>query len=253
MTTVRSLLSLGVLLSFAAGAQAQAPAPEPTILWSVSSKPDGSANLTGRAGELTIDQVTTPSGAFTVRLTRGADSVQLALRDDRTVVVTRGRETATFDPRARGESGLLATRALLARSPAALVLRQLGTAFERRPIGSDTPFTTMIMVDAALLSLLEGDGGQAMVRVAGRAATRSGVRMQAATYRLRRAQFRDCVTEWEIYQLAAWDVYWDCVESADNHSWYDAWIFRNMCALEYSARTASGMSQFFNCTRPSLP
>jgi hypothetical protein len=204
---------------------------------------NGSAVITMIASDLTLEKVVSPTGAATLRLTRGKDLVSVAM-GPRGYTVTRGRRSAAFNPAAPREADLESVRAVLVGSRAVRAFRELTAILEARP-GDDSAMIAATLLDGAVVGMLDGDPG-AVDRIARRVAGKRRSGAQPATYG--RVQFQDCVLSYELSLLYSYDLYWTCLQTAEASPWYIWYIARSMCEWEFLIRSQQYVFQFVSCT-----
>ena len=148
----------------------------------------------------------------------------------------------------KGTSTPGAIRALLAGRAVAAARRHIGN-YERRLISRapatrpDDPHAYGFLLTGALLASLDGDPtavGRARDIIKGRLTQR----MKAA-----RAEFRNCVTEYERYLLQIDTDRTQCLDAANGRdSWYGRAADRLGCEIEFMAGAMAGEGQFAGCT-----
>jgi hypothetical protein len=203
---------------------------------------NGNAVITMNTSDLTLEKVVSPTGAATLRLSRGKDLVSVAM-GPRGYTVTRGKRSAAFNPAAPRETDLDSIRAVLVGSRAVRAFRELTAILEARP-SDDSVMIAATLLDGAVVDMLDGDPG-AVDRIAKRVAGKRRSGVQPASYS--RVQFQDCVLSYELSLLYSYDLYWTCLQTAEASPWYIWYIARSMCEWEFLIRSQQYIFQFVSC------
>ena len=204
---------------------------------------NGNAVMTMNASDLVLQKVVSPAGAATFQLTKGKDVVSFAI-GQRGYTVARGRRSASFNPATPRDTDLDAVRAVLLGSRAVRAFRELSAILEKRQ-GDDTAIVLATLLDGAVVDMLDGDPG-AVDRMARRVTGRRRAGLQPARYRP--VQFEDCVMSYELSLLYSYDLYWTCLQTAENSPWYIMYVARSMCEWEFLIRSQQYVFQFVSCT-----
>jgi hypothetical protein len=208
-------------------------------MFSLGMAPDGSAWTQLVSGDLKVEKWATAAGEATLVLNYLKDRVTFTLRDG-TYTVSRGKRSVSLSASDQNDDRYSAVRMLLVGSPAVRAFRAFTAAMEHRT-GEDTGVMISMMVDGALVGVLDGDVG-AIERVARRLARRArpGVRQAQGAMPV---QFTDCVTAYELAVLAAWNAYVGCL----NYSFWQYLFFAPVCALEWGFRSQQYAFQYISC------
>jgi len=194
---------------------------------------DGSLEIAGRAGELTIRKTVQPQGDVVLEL--GADNDRVILQAaTHSVSVRRGAKHVVLSPVEVTEDDLDQVRRLLADSRAVVLLRRLGAAVYAGQ--DDSPASAALLMADAVVGMLTGDGG-APARVARHFA-------RHAAGRLRRAALgTDCYREWEQLVVRAMNEFLSCF--ADT-LWYAP--LQYLCSFRWFLQAESAWFQFLSCS-----
>jgi hypothetical protein len=132
---------------------------------------------------------------------------------------------------------------VLLGSKAVRALREFTAILEERQ-GEDSAMALAILLDGALVNMLDGDPG-AVDRIARRVTAKRRSGLQPAQYH--QVQFQDCVLGYELSLLYSYDLYWMCMQTAENSPWYIWYIARSMCEWEFLIRSQQYVFQFVSC------
>lgn len=201
------------------------------------------ATLTATSGDFQFEKSVTSTGETHLRIVVGDDNVSVSF-SQQLLVVGRGANTASVDPRVLNEDDGNRLRQLLAGSRAVRAFRSLAGVFELRAPEEDDVFATALLVDGALVASLDGDPG-AIARIARRSAARRFGRLQAV--KARQDRFEDCVGKYENTLSWAWDEMVECNVSASDDPWYLRSINMSMCNAEWLLRAEGAFFQFTGC------
>jgi hypothetical protein len=198
--------------------------------------PDGSAYLHAVAGDLDVMKQVSRTGANTLRLRRGDDSVEFRV-DHAGVTVSRGGQSVQLLAETAGETELAAVRVLLAGSRSVRALRLLGTTLGTGAMRS--PGGLALVLADAVVGLLDGDV-TAVQRLAERlGGRRPAVRLAAAG--------GGCYETWEGEAVGAWDDYWDCMITH-----VDSGLWRDLCSFRWVMWAESAWFSFLKCAYSPL-
>lgn len=194
---------------------------------------DGSIQIAGRGGELTIRKTVQQQGDFLLEL--GADSDHVILQvAPHSVRVRRAAKEVVFSPAEVTEDDLDQVRRLLADSRAIVLLRRIGAAVYA--VQEDSATSAALLMADAVAGMLTGDGG-APGRVARHFA-------RHAAGRLRRAALgTDCYSEWEQLVVRAMNEFLSCF--ADT-LWYAP--LQYLCSFRWLLQVESAWFQFLSCS-----
>jgi hypothetical protein len=155
--------------------------------------------------------------------------------------VTRGTRTVDLSDRRSVREALdgvavASFRELVGNYERALIGRRLAA----RP---DDPHADGFLLVGAFLSLLSGDPA-AMGRARDLIRQRIYGKLRAARF-----DFKDCVTDYELYLLKIDTQRTQCLDAANSRdSWYARAADRLGCETEYMAQALAGEGQFASCT-----
>ncbi len=203
---------------------------------------DGNAVITMSASDLILQKVVSPTGVATLRLTKGKDAISFAINQNG-YRVARGKRSASFNPAKPSDADRDAVRTLLLGSKAVRAFRELTAVLENRQ-GDDSVMVLATLLDGAMVHMLDGDPG-AMDRIARRVASKRRTALQPAQYRP--VQFQDCVLGYEFALLSSYDLYWMCLQTAENTPWYFYFMAKSMCEWEFLIRSQQYIYQFIAC------
>jgi hypothetical protein len=206
----------------------------------------GNAQITVKAGDFTLQKVVAASGDATIRLVQGTDVVSVAMNHGG-YVVARGKKTARFDPQSGTPGNMDDIRAVLLGSSAVRTFRSLSASFENRDeIDSEGPLFLSTLVDGAIVEMLDGDAG-ATARVGKRITRKRRAGLQQA--RLMPGQlFTDCIMNYEMSLMYAWDQLSQCTETTFTLYWYMWWGAETFCEFEFLLRSQQYIYQYLSCT-----
>jgi hypothetical protein len=207
--------------------------------FSVGMAPDGSAWTQLESGDLKVEKWATAAGDATIVLNYQKDRVALSLKSGG-YTVSRGKRSASFSPSDQSDDRRTAFRTLLVGSPAVRAFRALANAMERRN-GQDTAAMISTMVDGAIVAMLDGDDG-AIERLGRRLKNRFRPGLRQARTALP-VQFTDCVLNYELALLSAWDAYAGCI----NTNFWQYFFFAPFCAFEWGIRSQQYAYAFIAC------
>ncbi|MEX2662075.1 MAG: hypothetical protein WD227_09095 [Vicinamibacterales bacterium] len=156
--------------------------------------------------------------------------------------VTKGTQVV------RGTADPLAI-AFLISGPAVSAFRERIGNYERRliaggaPARVDDPHADGFLLAGAFLSSLAGDP-TAVGRARDLITRRIRGKVRAVGF-----QFKDCVTDYELYLLDIDEQRTNCLEAANSRdSWYARAADRLGCEVEFMAQALAGEGQFISCT-----
>jgi hypothetical protein len=192
---------------------------------------DGSAAVHAVAGDLDMLKKAWPTGAYSIRLRRGDDTVEI--RGDRAgVAVSRGGQIVQIGLDTAGEEELLAVRQLLAGSRSVRAMRVLGAAMAAGAVRS--PAGLALALADAIVGLLDGD-----VTAVERLAERVGRRRIAIALA---SSEEGCYEKWEAEVIRAWNDYESCVAVHPSVS-----LWRDACGLRWILWAESAWFSFLKC------
>jgi hypothetical protein len=171
----------------------------------------------------------------------GEEALVIRFGGSQGIVVSRGGQVV----RGAGEADAL--RALVG-GPAVAAFRERIGNFERRLNAGaaarvDDPHAYGFLLAGAFVASLAGDP-----TAFGRARDVMVKRIRGSV-RSVRFDFRDCVTEYELYLLGIDDQRTMCLDAANGRdSWYARAADRLGCEAEYMAQIFAGEGQFISCT-----
>lgn len=205
----------------------------------------GNARFSIAVGDFLLEKVLAPTGDATMRLTQGKDIVTVAINHDG-YLVSRGKKSGRLDAQSGQQEDLDSVRAVLLGSPAVRTFRRLSAALENRDESDDEgPLLLSALVDGAIVQILDGDSG-ASERIGRRITRRHRAAFRQAKLRPDNL-FSDCVLNYEMSLVEAWDLFSQCRDTAWNNRWY-VWFFaENLCELEFLLRTQQYIYQFMAC------
>lgn len=194
---------------------------------------DGSIEIAGRGGELTIRKTVQQHGAVVLELVAGGDRVILQVAEH-TVSVRRGAKEVVISHVGVTEDDLDQVRRLLAGSRAIVLLRRIGAAVLAAQ--DDSPTATALLMADAIAGMFTGDGG-----APARIARHFG---RHAVGRLRRAALgTDCYREWEQLVMRAMDEFLTCLVET---GWFGP--LQYLCSFRWLLQVESAWFQFLSCS-----
>lgn len=249
--TIWSWKACAAAIAVAAMAGA-ANAATPSITYSVHVGDGGALVLAADAGVLQIEKSIFDDGRTTVVLKSDRDELTIAIDRDGATIVS-GDSRVSVNAAQPDEATFGRTRALLARSKAARLFRDLIAALDRRD-ESASVYDKMLFVTGAEMSRFEGDSSATETLGKRLGAKKDGKRPIAAGVRpvscgvFRRVQFPDCVSGYESAVMGAWRSWDGCFRGArDGAPWYlqnaELWF----CDVELFFRLESSAMQFLRC------
>ncbi len=194
-------------------------------------EPDGAAFVRATVGDLEVTNTVAPTGAFTISLVRGEDTVLIRVGLE-TVAVTRGTDTIEAGLASAAEEQWLAVQSLLAGSRSVRAMRVLGARIA--PRAERSPGGLALILTDAVVGFVDGD-----VSALHRLAERFG--RKPAAVRLAR-DGPGCYEKWEAEVLRAWDDYLDCMSL---YPQYEFW--RDGCSLRWMLWAESAWFAFLKC------
>lgn len=214
--------------------------------YTASMDANANAVLTAKTGEFLLEKAVDSSGNYTLRLTQGKDIVTI-VSNSSGYLVSRGKRTARFDPRAAGQTEARdAVRAVLLGSPAVRYFRRLSVILENRDEReSESPVMLSALVDGAVVQMLDGDPG-AVPRIAKRMVRAQRARLQAVRSRAADT-LKDCVGMYERSLMEAWSQFTQCMEWADLVNMYFQDWAQGFCYWEWIGRSQQYIYQFLSC------
>ena len=206
---------------------------------------NGIAYFTIAVGDFLFEKALASSGDSTIRLSRGKDVVTIASGQSG-YQVERGKKSARFDPRSQ-QSRADNARAVLLGSEAIRTFKRLAAALEDRDESqSDGPLITAALVDLALIQIVEGEPGAA--KRLGKRVMRKQLKDVQPVRALRAPQlFNDCIGNYQLSLVYAWDQYASCMYEGAAQPWYiREWVER-ACETEWVVRSQQYVWQFIGC------
>jgi hypothetical protein len=210
--------------------------------FSTGTDASGNAVMMMSAADLVLQKTVSPTGAATMRLTNGKDVVSVTI-GRRGYTVARGKRSASFNPATPRDGDRESVREVLLGSKAVRAFREFTAILEERQ-GDDTAIVLATLLDGAVVDMLDGDPG-AVDRIARRVTAKRRTGAHPAQFRL--AQFEDCVLSYELSLLYSYDLYWTCLQTAENSPWYIWYIARSMCEWEFLIRSQQYVFQMVSC------
>ena len=172
---------------------------------------------------------------------RGEEPLVIRFGGAEGLSVTRGRQVV------RGAADADALRALVGGAAVAAFRERIGN-YERRLVAgaaarADDPHGYGFLLTGAFVASLAGDP-TAFGRARDVMLTRTRGRVQNVGF-----DFRDCVTEYELYLLKVDEQRTLCLDAANGReTWYARAADRLGCEAEYMAQILAGEGQFVSCT-----
>jgi hypothetical protein len=205
----------------------------------------GVALFTAKVDDFTLEKAVASTGDTTIRLMQGKDVVSIAMNHSG-YVVARGTKTARLDPQSGKQEDMDAVRAVLLGSPAVRTFRRLSASLENRDeAGDEGPLFLSTLVDGAIVQMLDGDPG-ATERIGKRITRKRRASLHPAMLRPDNL-FTDCILSYEMSLMEAWDLFYQCTQTALNSAWYIWWSAQNLCELEFLIRSQQYVYQFAAC------
>ena len=181
-----------------------------------------------------VQKTSYQDGHFELRLAWHGDEVAFAV-DLPGIRITRGCRTTTLAESAT-DADFDKARTVIAGSRALKRYRQLAAALEAD--SDDSPTSSATLIAAAIVSLVDGDGG-----APGRIARRLSQKRAAGLRKAGRSV--DC---WAWYQNRTYDTmvdYWDCVAAA---TWYNFDLVNFGCSFRWAIRAEGYWFQYLGCS-----
>jgi hypothetical protein len=205
----------------------------------------GNARFSIAVGDFLLEKVLAPTGDATLRLTQGKDIVTVAINHSG-YMVSRGRKSGRLDSQSGQQRDLDSVRAVLLGSPAVRTFRRLSAALEDRDESDDEgPLFLGALVDGAIVQMLDGDSG-ASERIGKRITRKHRAAFRQAKLRPD-SLFTDCILNYELSLVEAWDLFGQCRDTAWNNRWYVWYFAENLCELEFLLRSQQYIYQFMAC------
>lgn len=205
----------------------------------------GNAWFKATVDDFTLEKAVASTGDTTIRLMQGKDVVSIAMNHGG-YVVARGRKAARLDSQYGKQEDLDAIRAVLLGSPAVRTFRRLTASFESRDDDDEEgPLFLSTLVDGAIVQMLDGDSG-ATERIGKRITRKHRAGLRQAMMRPDNL-FTDCILNYEMSLMEAWDLFYQCTETAFNARWYFWYGAENLCELEFLIRSQQYIYQFLAC------
>jgi hypothetical protein len=215
-----------------------------TVLSSTVNE-QGVAIFTAKAGDFTLEKAVASTGDTTIRLMQGKDVVSIAMNHGG-YVVARGKKTARLDSQSEKQEDMDAVRAVLLGSPAVRTFRRLSASLENRDDDDhEGPLFLSTLVDGAIVQMLDGDSG-ATERIGKRITRKRRASLRPAMLRAD-GLFTDCILNYEMSLMQAWDLFSQCTQTALNSAWYIWWSAEKFCELEFLIRSQQYVYQFIGC------
>lgn len=219
--------------------------PVTNTVFSSTVDEQNNARITVKVGDFTLEKAVAPSGDTTIRLAQGADVVSVAMTRGG-YVVQRRQKTARLDPQSGKQEDMDAIRAVLLGSPAVRTFRRLSASLEARENSdSEGPLFLSTLVDGAIVQMLDGDAGAAE-RMGKRITRKRRAGLQQASLRPGDV-FTDCVMNYELSLLDAWDLLYRCTETTFSLNFFFWWSAETFCEFEFFLRSQQYIYQFFSC------
>jgi hypothetical protein len=214
-------------------------------VFSSSMDEQGNVRVSATIQGLLFEKSVAPSGEATLRLTQGADVVSIAMNQGG-YLVERGAKTARLDPRSSAQEDLDAVRGVLLGSPAVRAFRRLVASLENRDDGDEEgPLLLGTLVDGAVVQMLDGDVG-ATHRIGKRLTRRRRAALRPAKLRPDNL-FTDCILNYEMSLMEAWDLFAICTDTSFNTRWYYWYASETTCEFEFLIRSQQYIYQFIAC------
>lgn len=232
------------------GRQARRPVHEEhdavtNTVFSSTVDEQGTARFVAKVDDFTLEKAIASTGDSTIRLMQGKDVVSIAM-NQAGYVVARGRKTARFDSQTGKQEDMDAIRAVLLGSQAVRTFRHLSASLENRDDdGDEGPLILSTLVDGAVVQTLDGDSG-ATARVGKRITRKRRAGLRQARLRPDNL-FTDCILNYEMSLIEAWDLFYTCTETAFNTRWYFWYGAEDLCELEFLIRSQQYIYQFMAC------
>jgi hypothetical protein len=206
---------------------------------------EGNAHFTVRVGDFLLEKALAPTGEATIRLTEGKDVVSIVMNHGG-YVVSRGGRTVRLSIQSTGQDDLDAVRSLLLGSQAVRTFRRLSASMENRDDNdNEGPLFLSALVDGAIVQRLDGDTG-APARIGKRITRKHRAGLRPAMFRPDNL-FTDCILNYEMSLVEAWDLYGLCMDTALNSAWYVYPFAEDLCELEFLIRSQQYIYQFVSC------
>lgn len=204
----------------------------------------GNARFAVTAGDFLLEKTVASTGDTTIRISQGKDVVTIAMNHGG-YVVARGKRSARFDPQTAQPDALDTVRSIMLGSTAVRSFRRLSAALENRDeTEDDGPLILGTLVDGAIVQMLDGDLG-ATSRIGKRITRKQRAAMRPAKFTP--DTFTDCILNYELSLMEAWDLLSLCESTAWNTPWYVWYFASDLCELEFLIRSQQYMSQFMAC------
>lgn len=226
---------------------------EPSVTYAVRAGAAGEMVLTADAGVLQIEKSVFEDGRTSLVLKSDRDEVTIAF-DRNGVTAVSGDSRATIKGAQPDEAAFGRTRALLAKSKAARLFRDLVAAIERRNQRPNA-YEQLLFLTSSEVSRAEGDTTAVDVfarRIGARKAPGkpAGVGLQPVSCSggMKRVQFTDCLTAYESALMGAYSRWGGCYSNVFNNvSWY--WQYQELwlCDIEYYVRAETYAFQMMAC------
>lgn len=225
----------------------------PAVTYSVRTGTAGEMVLAADAGVLQIEKSVFEDGRTTLVLKSDRDEVTIAF-DKSGASALSGDTQITINGAQPDESAFGRTRALLSRSKAARLFRDLVAALDRRGQRPNA-YEQLLLLGFSELARAEGDTNAVESfarRVGAKKAPPSagGVGLQPASCSapIKRVQFTDCVTYYETALMGAFYAWQGCYNNVfQNVEWY--WQYQSLwvCDFEYYGRAETYAFQLLRC------
>jgi hypothetical protein len=215
-------------------------------IFSAGRDGQGNARFAVSVNDFGLEKILAPSGDATIRLTQGQDVVTVVINHNG-YVVERGERTAQFDLQSGQAEDFDLIRSVLLGSRAVGTFRRLAASLEDRDDDQELgPLMLGTLVDGAIVQLLDGDSG-APGRIGKRITRKQRAAIRRAKQTLGDILLNDCVQQYELALLYAWDLYQTCRDSAAAVQWY-LWYFADaLCETEWLLRSQQYLYQFMAC------
>lgn len=214
--------------------------------FTAASDAAGNAVLTLKGGDFVLEKVVAPTGEATLRLSQGKDVVTIAVSQGG-FQVARGQKRARVDPRSNKEDKADEARSVLLGSQAVRSFKRLVASLEERDESEeDGSLALSVLVDGALVHLLDGDD-DAPRRIAKRITRKQRVGIRAINAKRAPGVYYDCVGGYQVALLGAWGQLESCYVESTEYSWWSRSMVFTLCRWEWAIRSQQYLWQFVSC------